>query len=65
MKFFQSKEKPEVDTILAANCYFIKCKFEKNCEKTDLARKYLTSLVNKALKSRSSQQEVVKTSIIY
>ena len=35
MDSFQSKEKPEVDTILTANFYFLKCKLEKNCEKTE------------------------------
>jgi hypothetical protein len=56
MDSFQSKEKPEVDTILTANFYFLKCKLEKNCEKTELARKYLTSLINKALNDRSENK---------
>jgi hypothetical protein len=63
MKFFQSKDKPEVDTILSANCYFLKCKFlEKNCSKSELARKYMTSLIKKALNQRIESQ-VKSTSI--
>ncbi len=63
MKIFQSKDKPEVDTILAANCYFLKCKLENNCEKSELARKYLTLLINKTLTKRVEKK--INTSIIY
>jgi hypothetical protein len=54
MKSFQS----EVDKILAANCYFIKCKFEKNCKKTELSRKYITFLINKTLKKRYKEAKI-------
>jgi hypothetical protein len=63
MKIFQSKDKPEVDTILAANCYFLKCKLENNCEKSELARKYLTLLIKKTLTKRVENK--INTSIIY
>ena len=63
MKSFQSVEKPEVDSILRANCYFMKCKFGNNCEKSELARKYLTSLIKKALCQRVENK--VNTTIIY
>jgi hypothetical protein len=63
MKIFQSKDKPEVNTILAANCYFLKCKLENNCEKSELARKYLTLLIKKTLTKRVENK--INTSIIY
>lgn len=60
MKSFQSrlKDKPEVDTILVANCYLLKCKLSDD-NKSDLARKYLTSLIAKALKERTENKIVV------
>lgn len=63
MRFFQSKDKHEVNTILAANRYFLKCKLEENCEKSELARKYLTSLIKRTLTERVENK--VNTSIIY
>lgn len=57
MSNFQSKEKTEVDNILNANWYLLKCKFlEKNCNKSELARKYLTSLIKKTLNQRIESQ---------
>jgi hypothetical protein len=63
MESFQSKGKSEVDTILVANCYFIKCKLENNCEKSELARKYLTSLIKRTLSQRIENK--VNTTILY
>jgi len=46
-------EKQEIDSILLANCYFIKCKFENPlCYKTDLARRFLIGKIRKALKRK-------------
>lgn len=47
--------KNDVESILIANWYFIRCKTcqkAKKCEKTELARKYLTSKINKALSEK-------------
>ncbi len=42
--------KKEVNSILLANKYFTLCKCQKpSCPKTELARKYLTSRIRKAL----------------
>lgn len=42
--------KEEVDSILLANRYLIECKCTKPlCPKTELARKYLTSKIKRAL----------------
>lgn len=42
--------KKEVNSILLANKYFTLCKCQKpTCPKTELARKYLTSKIKKAL----------------
>ena len=64
MKSFQSKEKPDVDTILTANWYLLKCKLNDNCcSESDLARKYLTTLISKSLKERA--EIITTTTIIY
>lgn len=45
--------KEEVDSILLANQYLIECKCNKPfCPKTELARKYLTSKIKKALNKK-------------
>jgi hypothetical protein len=55
-------EKQEIDSILLANFYFVKCKFENPlCAKTDLARRFLNGKIRKALnkkveKPQESQQ---------
>ena len=42
--------KDELDDILLANWYFIKCKIERPCcKKTDLARKFLDCIIKKVL----------------
>lgn len=46
--------KQDVDSILLANWYFIKCKMESPSDgKTELARKYLVAKIGKALIDRS------------
>jgi hypothetical protein len=47
--------KEQIDSILIANWYFTKCKIESPVsDKTELARKYLTQKVSKALKTDKS-----------
>lgn len=50
--------KPEVESILLANLYLIKCKLDMNTgeNKIDLARKFLTTKINKALVERSCKK---------
>ena len=46
--------KADIDSILLANWYFTKLKIEKpNCNKTELARKYLVNKVNLVLNQRT------------
>ena len=46
----QEIEKQEVNSILLANFYFLKCRFENpSCTKTDLARRFLIRKIKKAL----------------
>ncbi len=48
--------KQDVDSILLANWYFIKCKFDNpSCNKTELARQYLVAKIGKALCDRTSK----------
>jgi hypothetical protein len=43
-------EKQDVNSILLANFYFLKCRFENpSCPKTELARRFLIKKVRKAL----------------
>lgn len=50
--------KQDIDSILLANWYFTKCKIDNpKCKKTELARKYLTSVISKALSDRSFQKK--------
>jgi hypothetical protein len=50
--------KQDVDSILLANYYFIKCKLENPlCNKTELARKYLSSKIKLALSERQSKKD--------
>jgi len=54
--------KQDVDSILLANWYLVKCKMEKpSCPKTELARKYLVAKVKKALFERTKLTEVQST----
>jgi hypothetical protein len=50
--------KQDVDSILLANWYFTKCKIEGNscAKKTELARKYLVTKIQKALFEREISQ---------
>jgi hypothetical protein len=49
--------KQDVDSILLANWYFTKCKIDNpNCQKTELARQYLTAKIKKALFDRSNSE---------
>ena len=48
--------KQDVDSILLANYYFIKCKVENPfCHKTELARKYLVAKIKGVLSDRKSK----------
>jgi hypothetical protein len=43
-------EKQDIDSILLANFYFLKCRFDNPlCYKTDLARRFLLRKIKKAL----------------
>jgi hypothetical protein len=51
--------KQDIDSILLANWYLVKCKMERpSCNKTELARKYLVAKINKALFERTKLSEV-------
>lgn len=49
MKSSSSNKKTEIDKILMANCYLLKCKLNGDCKKADLAQKYLTILITESL----------------
>lgn len=47
--------KQDIDSILIANYYLIKCKLENpSCQKTSVARQYLTAIIKKALIDRTT-----------
>lgn len=50
-------KKEDVNNILLVNDYLVSCKLQKNyCEKkTELARKYLSDRISKALKRRTEK----------
>jgi hypothetical protein len=48
---FKSMIKTDIRSILLANSYYIRCK-KTGCKKTELARKYLTVKIRKALSER-------------
>jgi hypothetical protein len=46
-------DKQDIESILLANWYFIKCKFDSpKCDKTEFARKFLVEKIKKVLKDR-------------
>lgn len=46
-------KKQEIDSILLANTYLVKCKLQSSpCDRQELARKYLTSQIKKTLEKR-------------
>ena len=52
-------EKQDIDSILLANCYFLKCRFDNPlCHKTDLARRFLLRKIRKAL---TKKKEISKS----
>jgi hypothetical protein len=58
--------KQDVDSILLANWYLIKCKMEKpSCPKTELARKYLVAKINKALFERTKSAQPSKAFFLF
>jgi hypothetical protein len=48
--------KTDVQSILLANSYYIQCK-KRGCEKSELARKYLTVKIRKALSERKKSNK--------
>ena len=51
-------EKQDIDSILLANCYFLKCKFDNPlCQKTDLARRFLLRKIRKALTKKGDKSQ--------
>lgn len=50
-------KKEDLNNILLANNYLISCKLQTNCceKKTNLARKYLSNKINKALNSKTEE----------
>lgn len=49
-------EKRDIDSILLANFYFIKCKFERpDCPKTEIAKKFLLNKIKDILFRRKLQ----------
>lgn len=47
--------KDQIDSILIANSYLTKCKCESDCvNKTELARKYLSTKIRKALRRENN-----------
>lgn len=52
--------KEDINSILLANWYLTMCKLTcgQSCKKTDLARKYLVSKINKALFERTKSPKV-------
>lgn len=53
--------KQELDDILFANWYFVKCKFETPaCQKTVLAGKFLTCIIKKVLTKKVKTSEKIK-----
>ncbi len=58
--------KEEIESILLANWYFTTCRLCKpTCEQTELARKYLTGKIKKALTNKSQKTKSVKALSIF
>ena len=55
--------KPDIESILLANWYFINCKYNGvDCDKSyDMSRKYLVMKINKVLTERSKKPRSTKT----
>ncbi len=49
--------KPDIESILLANWYLINCKKSNgvDCDSVNIARKYLTTRINKALVERKNR----------
>lgn len=57
--------KQDVNSILIANYYLVKCKLDNNCcDKVEIARKYLTSIIKKALIDRTKTLSTKAISIL-
>lgn len=54
-------DKQDINTILLANTYLVTCKLNKDCcnNRKELARKYLSNTINKALKSRKKEPTTI------
>lgn len=51
-------EKQDIDSILLANRYFLKCRFDNPlCPKTDLARRFLLRKIRKALTKKIEEAQ--------
>lgn len=55
-----------IESILLANWYFTTCKLNRpNCNKTELARKYLSAQIKKALSEMNNKNEVQKDKALF
>jgi hypothetical protein len=46
-------ERPDIESILIANCYLMQCKFGETCrEKAEVARRFLSRKIRKALEKK-------------
>jgi hypothetical protein len=51
--------KEQMDSIIKANLYFVRCKFDINCSKrTECARKYLNLKISKILSKKEKKEKV-------
>lgn len=60
--------KTDVDSILLANWYLTMCRLKSGshkCSKTELARKYLVSKINRALFERTNNQSVQSNKALF
>jgi hypothetical protein len=66
IKKLKFMNKNDIQSILVANVYFTKCKFEKDCcsNKTELARKYLVKSIDKVLSERKNNISIIRTSFL-
>lgn len=55
-----------IESILLANWYFTACKkLRPNCNKTELARRYLSMQIKKALSDLNNKKEVQKDKALF